>query len=70
MNDSIESYRKYIGLVDAEVDALREARPHIELHAEAFIECFYAHLKAFEGTQAFLKEDVLHRLLTAQLIIC
>lgn len=66
MKNTIELYRKYIGLVDAEVDALREARPHIEAHADAFIDCFYAHLKAFEGTQAFLKEDVLHRLLTAQ----
>ena len=67
MKNSIESYLRYIGLKESEIEVLRSARTQIEAHATGFIDRFYGHLKAFEGTRAFLtQEDVVHRLLFAQ----
>ncbi|HYF49849.1 MAG TPA: protoglobin domain-containing protein [Planctomycetota bacterium] len=63
----IDFHLRYIGIEQTDVVALRQMRAAVEQHADEFVEKFYAHLKAFEGTQKFLKDDqVIHRLLKAQ----
>ncbi|HLX61969.1 MAG TPA: protoglobin domain-containing protein [Planctomycetota bacterium] len=67
MKSSIEQHMSYVGLNQAEIAALREAKPIIEAHADEFVQRFYAHLKAFEETKAFLaQEAIVQRLLVAQ----
>lgn len=63
----IDSHLRYIGISAADVAALRRVRPVIEQHVDEFIQYFYDHLQAFEGTRSFITDPVvLNRLLTAQ----
>lgn len=64
---SIKKHLTYAGIDDSDVEALRSVKSLIESHADEFIDRFYAHLQAFEGTRAFVTDPaVLKRLLDAQ----
>lgn len=65
--ERIEAHLRYIGISDGDVLALQGVRPLIEEHADAFVDHFYAHLKAFEETRTFLTDEMtVQRLLQAQ----
>lgn len=64
---SINLYLRYIGITPMDIEILRQVRPLIEKHADAYVHQFYVHLKAFEGTRRFLTDEaVVTRLLRAQ----
>ncbi len=64
---SIKAHLLYAGVSDADISALRAIKPLIESHADEFIDRFYAHLHAFEGTRKYIADPaVLARLLDFQ----
>lgn len=64
---NIESHLRYISITEVDVLALRSVRPLVEQHADEFVQYFYKHLQAFEGTRKFIADPVvLQRLLAAQ----
>lgn len=63
----INLYLRYIGITPLDIALLREIRPMIDSHADDYVQRFYTHLKAFEGTRRFLTDEaVVSRLLRAQ----
>src|SRR6185436_19781189 len=63
----IESHLRYVGITAEDIASLRSVRPLVEQNADAFVDRFYAHLKAFEGTRAFLVDEATtRRLLVGQ----
>lgn len=63
----INPYLRYIGITPLDIALLREVRPMIDSHADDYVNRFYMHLKAFEGTRRFLTDEaVVARLLRAQ----
>ena len=66
-NRTMQHHLSYIGIVPSDVNCLRAIRTVIETNSSMFIDRFYDHLKAFEGTRVFLADQaVLNRLLSAQ----
>jgi signal transduction histidine kinase len=66
-SEHIALHLRYLDIQPADIQLLRDLRPLVEKNTEALVDGFYAHLKAFEGTRAFLSDPtVLARLLEAQ----
>ncbi len=57
----------FLNLEPAELELLRELRPLLEKHADAFVAAFYRHLLSFQGTRQLLRDPaVKERLLVKQ----
>ena len=54
--DDLPARLSYLDLTDEDRDALRDLRPLLEEHADAFVAAFYRHLLSFEATRAFLSD--------------
>ncbi|HYG76880.1 MAG TPA: protoglobin domain-containing protein [Planctomycetota bacterium] len=66
-SELIASHVRYVGLSATDIEALRSVRTLVEAHADAFVARFYAHLRSFEGTRAFLTDEAtVQRLLVGQ----
>lgn len=64
---AIEQHLRYIAIGNDDIEALRSVRGLVEQHADEFVQHFYAHLQAFEGTRALLSDKgVVARLLRGQ----
>jgi len=67
IDDGIHLHLRYIGFTDKDILALRNMKSLVAENSDIFLDRFYAHLKSFEGTRAFLTdEQVVRRLLEAQ----
>jgi signal transduction histidine kinase len=52
----MQRHLRYLSITDVDSVLLRSIKPLIEIHAESFVEKFFVHVLAFEGTQRFLAD--------------